>query len=182
MRGLRGFSLLTAGWAQIFSGAGELLARRAVRAAPAALGGCGGATVQWPCRRRGLERDQLALQGAPPTMVQAVDRGFAASQAVGDLTWAQSDQVAQDDDLALFMGQRGQGLADGVHLVDVRLVARADIRQRLDRRGSFPPQGMDPRVPREPQKPREERDATIVVLADRRHQLCENVLRDVLGL
>src|SRR5438552_179889 len=75
----------------------------------------------------GLEPLQFALEGSAAAVVQAVDRAFAAVHAVGDLAGSQSDDVAQEDHLALLVGQGGQRLADGFGVVEVWAAAGVGV-------------------------------------------------------
>ena len=62
-----------------------------------------------------------------------MDRRLAPTQPVRDLAGSQPDDMAQNDDLALLLGQGGQSLPDRLELIDVRIGARARVRKGLDR-------------------------------------------------
>src|SRR4051794_23363555 len=100
-----------------------------------------------------LALDQLRLQGAPAAVMQPVDRGLGPAEPVGDLARREAHDVAQDDDVALLVGQggqRGAQLAGAVAVgvvgalvgaVDLRGGDRAARAQVVDRGVVGEPQG-----------------------------------------
>ena len=150
---------------------------------PRGLGSGRRATAQRPSQRQGLSAINSRWSARRPRWCSPWTDDSVQAQAIGDLARSQADHVTQDDDFALLLGQRGQRLAHRVHLTDVRIGVRTGLGKGFDR-GEAPvgPQVIDGDVPGHPQQPSEERDAAIVVLADRGHELREHVLRHVLRL
>jgi glucose-1-phosphate thymidylyltransferase len=128
-----------------------------------------------------VQLHQFPLQRPASTMVEAMDRTFAAVHLHRYFAGCESDDVAQQHHRALILGQSVKGSSDAVRPIQVRGGDLARIEQFAWGR-SVSPHMVDCDVARKPQKPREERDAAVVVLDNRRHQFCENLLCQVLSL
>ena len=63
--------------------------------------------------------------------MQAVDRGLGAAHALGDLARGEADQVAQDDDAALILGQATQRVLEAPAPIDAHVVGRLGVVEDL---------------------------------------------------
>ena len=91
--------------------------------------------------------------------------------------------MAHHHDVALLLGQRVERGAQRARAVERRLVGvRVRAVHLLRRDGAAPAQMVERDVARHPQQPAREGDAAVVVLADHRDQLQEDVLGEVFGL
>jgi hypothetical protein len=126
---------------------------------------------------------ELGRQRAAPAAVQPVDRALGAAHGRRDLARREPDDVTQHHDAALLVLQRPQSLVQAVRAIDGRIVvAPIGAEDLLCQRRAARAQVVDGGVMGKAQQPGEERHAALVVLDEDRHQLREDVLRDVLGL
>ena len=91
--------------------------------------------------------------------------------------------MSQDEHLSLCFRQRGQRLAEGMRVLERRLLPAVFADPDLLNR-DLPPRTdvIERGVARHPQDPGGERDLPLLVLLNGPHQLHEDVLRDVLGV
>ena len=126
---------------------------------------------------------QRGLERAAAAVVEAVDRALGLAEAIRDLARGEPRDVAQHEHLALLLGEPAQRLAQALRALEaglvVALVARADL---LDRDLPAGAHVVEREVARHGGDPGGERHVALLVAVDRRHQLREHVLRDVLGL
>ena len=116
-------------------------------------------------RRRAFELAQMRLKRASPPMVQPVDRVLGLAEPLGDLARCEPYDVSKHDDGALVLGQRGERLADDVHVVGPRPVDTVVRAAGFHRRRRQPtPEMVERRVVGEARRPGSERHPTLLVL------------------
>jgi len=126
---------------------------------------------------------QGALHGPATAMVQTMDRTLALPERSGDLSRGESDNVAQDQDLALVLGQelkRHSQISAALEgdLV-VAVILPADLLARNGSAGSDVVEGC---VACDSQDPGRKGNLPLLVLSDHVHQLGEDIMSDVLSL
>src|SRR3954452_633965 len=116
-------------------------------------------------------------------MVEAMHRALALVEGVGDLHRREAGDVPEDQNLALILGEAFQRLAQGPAAIERSLSGAGVGQPHLLGGNSTPrPQVVECGVPGHPEDPGIEGNLALFVLVDRRHQLGEDVLRDVFRL
>jgi tetratricopeptide (TPR) repeat protein len=130
-----------------------------------------------------LQLPEGGLQGAASAVVEPVHRALRLTDPARDLARREARDVTEHEHLALVLGEPVEGLTKRLRTVEpdllVTLVGRPDLLER-----DLPPRAhmVQRHVPGHAQDPRLEGNLARLVLMDRRDQLREHVLSDVLGL
>src|SRR3954453_14178774 len=143
----------------------------AARSRPAPSSRWAGAVRRWGT----AELDQSVLQRVAAAVMQPMYRCLRAAERLGNLTRRHTHDVAQNENLALFRGQRGQRVMETAGAVMRGLVVRGvGAPDYVARDRTALPQMVERDVAGDPQDPGRERYVALVILRQRRHQLRED--------